>query len=50
MDGFSRYNQIKMAEEDREKKNNIHYPFENILLQSNAFWFEKMLGQHISKQ
>ena len=40
MDGFSEYNQIKMAEEDREK-NDIHYPLGNILLQSNAFWFEK---------
>ena len=45
MDDFSGYNQIKMAEEDK-KKIDIHYSLENILLQSNAFWFKKCWGKY----
>ncbi|KAA0048340.1 uncharacterized protein E6C27_scaffold264G00550 [Cucumis melo var. makuwa] len=49
MDGFSRYNQIKIAE---ERKNDIHYPLGNILLQSNTFWATsgKLLGFIVSEE
>ena len=40
MDGFSRYNQIRMAPEDMEK-NNIYHTLGNILLKSDAFRVEE---------
>ena len=40
MDGFSRYNQIRMATEDMEK-NNVYHTLGNILLQSDALRIEE---------
>ena len=43
MDGFSSYNQIRMAPEDMEKDHILNY-VGNLLLQGHAFWVEECRG------
>jgi hypothetical protein len=44
MNGFSRYNQIRMTEKKREKKY-LYHTLGNLLLQISAIWIEKYRDQ-----